>query len=567
MLKSLKVQDYALIKDIYVEFGEGLNIITGETGAGKSILVDAMNLLIGERASTEAVREGTTKAIVEGIFDVSTDKKVKKILEENQIEYFPELILRREISLKGANRCFINDSPAPLNVVKEIGDTLVDFHGQHEHQSLIRTETHIDYLDEYSHSEELLRNYKWLYNALTKLKNELDELKGKETSLNEKKEIYSFQLKEIDSVSPEIGEEEKLIEELKVLENSEKLLELTNEIYQGLYESEEAIHDSLVKVKNKLNELVSIDKTFSESAKESEAALAIINDISEFIRSYNSKIEMEPERLERIRERLSAISLLKKKYGGSIESILEHRKKISEKFNIAENFAEKIKELENKKSSVTQNCADAADKLFKNRREGAKDIEEEVKGILNYLGVSGAVFNVKITHEPAMNDAENAVMIRNKTYKLNSKGYDKVEFYFSANKGESPKSLAKIASGGEISRFMLSLKTVLAESDKTPLLIFDEIDTGVSGPIAQKVGEAMRALTKYHQVIAITHLPQIAGMANHHFLVEKKTEDDRVVSSIRKLSTERRILEIAKLMSGEMITEASIKGAKELIRL
>ena len=567
MLKSLKIQDYALIKEINVEFGKGLNIITGETGAGKSILVDAISLLIGERASTETVREGSQKAIVEGVFELESNKKINTILEENQIENLPELILRREVSLKGANRCFINDTPAPLSVVKEIGDVLIDFHGQHEHQALLRTDTHIDYLDEYSDSSELLRNYRWLYNALIKLKKEISELKSKKDSAVEKREILSFQLKEIDAVSPEIDEEEKLVQELNVLENSERLLELTNDIYQGLYESENAVYDALVKIKNSLDELAGIDKTFDESNKECESALANINDISAFIRNYNSKIEIEPEKLETIRERLAAISLLKKKYGGSVESVLEFRKKAKEEFNKIESSEEKISELESKIESVSKNCADAAVKLYKNRRDGGKEMEGTVKDVLRYIGMEHAFFYVKITHEKDETGSDDVLIIKDKPYKYNSKGYDKVEFFISTNKGESPKPLTKIASGGEISRVMLSLKTILAYSDKTPLLIFDEIDTGISGPIAQKVGEAFRALTNYHQVIAITHLPQIAGMANHHFLVEKQTVGERVVSSIRELSKERRILEIAKLLSGEIITEANIKGAKELIRL
>ncbi len=392
-------------------------------------------------------------------------------------------------------------------------------------------------------------------------------MKGKTNSNNEKRDIYLFQLKEIDAVSPEPDEEEKLVEELKILENSEQLLELTTNIYQGLYESENAVYDSLVKIRNMLNEAASIDKSFTESNKEYESVVAMVKDISEFIRSYNSRIEMDSGRLNTIRERLSAINLLKKKYGGSIKAVLDHRKKIREELGDSEDSSEKITELEKKIITVSKNCAEAAEKLYKNRRDGGKEMEEEVKDILKYLGVTNAGFNVKITHEKAEDDDNDVLIVRDKPYKYNSKGYDKVEFFISTNKGETPKPLAKVASGGEVSRVMLTLKTILARSDRTPVLIFDEIDTGVSGPIAQKVGEAMRALTNYHQVIAITHLPQIAGMANHHFLVEKLAENDRVVSSIRKLSNERRILEIAKLMSGEMITEASIKGAKELIRL
>jgi DNA repair protein RecN (Recombination protein N) len=268
MLKTLFIKDYALIEQVSVQFGSGLNIITGETGAGKTILIDAMSLLLGERASTDVIRKGAERSVLEGIFEVSKNKKIQSLIEQNEIEFLPELIIRREISLKGSNRCFINDTPVQLSLVKEFGDMLVDLHGQHEHQSLLKSETHIEYLDNCGDTEDLLRTYRWLYKSLSKLQNELKELKEKESVLIEKKDLFEFQIKEIDAVSPEEDEDVKLIEELNVLENSEKLQQLSSELYHGLYENETSVYDSLMSMKNALNELTMIDKSFSETNKE-----------------------------------------------------------------------------------------------------------------------------------------------------------------------------------------------------------------------------------------------------------------------------------------------------------
>ena len=567
MLKSLLVKDYALIEQINIEFGEGLNIITGETGAGKSILIDAMSLLLGERTSTEVVRKGAAKSIVEGIFDVENNKKIKKILKENEIEFSPEMIMRREISVKGSNRCFINDTPVQLSLIKEAGNLLVDLHGQHEHQSLLMTETHIDFLDEYGSLEKELSEYKKLYDNLVQSTNEILLLKEKEFSLIEKRDVYSYQLKEIDTVSPLEGEEEKLNEELNILENSERLLELTSGIYGNLYESENSVYDKLGKIQNDLLELIKIDKSFADIRDDFQASIALINEVSKFIRDYNTKIEMDPERLEEIRERLGALNMLKKKYGGSIKSVIEHRKKIGEEFEIAENYSGKISSLEKQIEELRKSCGEEAEKLSRKRKEISAKVQKEVKEALGYLGIPDSIFFVDMKQRPAESNSTNYIIVKGKPFKHNSAGYDEVEFFISTNLGEDPKPLAKVASGGEVSRIMLALKTILAKNDKLPLLIFDEIDTGVSGRVAQKVGQALKSLASYHQIISITHLPQIAGLADIHFAVEKKQIDDRVVSSIRKLKQEERIKEVAKLMSGEKITEASIKGAKELMGL
>lgn len=567
MLKTLQIKDYALIESINIEFGKGLNIITGETGAGKSILIDAMGLLLGERASVEVIRRGAAKSVVEGVFDVASNKKVKAVLTENDIDYSDELILRREISSKGSNRCFINDTPVNLNLIKETGNLLVDLHGQHEHQSLLRTETHIDFLDEFGSIEESLTAYRKTYHLLNEKIAELRIVSSKEETLKEKKDLYTFQLREIDEVSPEADEDEKLNDELKILENSEKLLELSTDIYNKLYENEHSVLDLLASAGNEIKELARIDKSLNDICSDYESAKALISEISSSVRSYKDNLEIDPEKIEGIRTRLSGITMLKKKYGGSVKAVLEYREKIAAELELAENFEEKIKMLEAEITRLRRQCGAEADKISQIRNKTAAKICREVEASLKFLGIENSIFRVNIGREECSNGAAQYITFENKNFKCSSKGFDEVEFFISTNLGEEAKPLVKVASGGEVSRIMLALKSTLAKNDKLPLLIFDEIDTGVSGRIAQKVGQALKELAKFHQIIAITHLPQIAGLGNAHFAVEKRIADDRVTSSIRSLSDEERVKEVAKLMSGEEITEASLNGARELMGL
>ena len=565
MLRTLEIKDYALIENIVVEFQKGLNIITGETGAGKSILIGALGLLLGERASSEVVRKGAKKSIVEGIFEIGENKKVNEYLKELDIEDEEDLIVRREITLKGANRCFLNDTPVQLSVIKKIGNYLIDLHGQHDHQSLLKNETHIELLDEFCNITDDLEKYTTEKKELSNIITEINRLKANEKTLKEKADLYSFQLKEIDAVSPVEDEDVQLEKELNLLENSEKLYSLSSQIYDSIYENETPLHDLLVQVEDTLTELTRIDDTTKEKLEEINSALESVKDVGDFMRDYKDKIEMDPQRIDEVRERVGAIYLLKKKYGGSLKNVLDFRTNIEKELNIAENFSEKIDELNREANKIREKIKSITHKLSEKRKKKAKSVEKEIVNTLNYLGITDSSFKINFDIETSNNSSELYIELSNKKVLLNPRVIDVIEFYISTNLGEDEKPLAKIASGGEISRVMLAIKSVMAKTEKLPLLIFDEIDTGVSGRIAQKVGKVLKELSESHQIISITHLPQIAAFADHHYSVYKKVINERVVSSIQKLSDSESVTEVAKLLSGEKISQANIEAAQELI--
>ncbi|HTK80654.1 MAG TPA: DNA repair protein RecN [Bacteroidota bacterium] len=565
MLTTLTIKNYALIEELEVTFDRGLNIITGETGAGKSIVIDAVSLILGERAETEAVRTGTEKAIVEGIFKVTGNKKLKALLHENEIEWQEEMIARREVSAKGQSRSFINDSPVTTGFLKQVGDLLVDLHGQHEHQSLLRPDTHIDLLDDFGGLDGLVAEFSGAYRNVTVVIDELNELTAKEHELMERQVLYEFQVNEIDAVSPVEGEEDRLETELKILENSERLHAATERLYQMLYEGENAVHDQLVLLRNELESLAAIDKEFDEPKNEASSAAAIVSELARFIQGYNSKIEFNPERLEEIRNRLGGLTLLKKKYGGSLESLIRHREKIGKELELANNFQAEIASLQKRLDSERKKASDIAQRLSAKRIEISKKVNRAIVQALATLGIPNAEFETEIKQTRVAEESNAVVKLGKEYYRATPDGMDTVEFYVSTNAGEEPKPIVKVASGGEISRIMLALKMTLAKSDRLPLLIFDEIDVGVSGRIAQAVGQCMKKLAQFHQVVAITHLPQIAGQADTHYVVEKVEKGKRSFTGMRKLSDEERVTEVAKLMSGAEVTERGRETARELM--
>lgn len=569
MLTSLYIKNYALIDELTVDFSSGLVIITGETGAGKSIIIDALGLILGERASAEAVRSGADKAVVEALFGAAGNKKLKAFFHAQTLEWADTLIVRREISIRGQSRSFVNDSPATLALLKEVGEMLVDLHGQHEHQSLLRKETHVDLLDEFGGLSGMVDEFQSGFAKLGDIASCLSSLKEREQQLLEKKELYEFQIQEIDAVTPQHGEEEKLEAELKILENSEKLFAASGTLYELLYNGEQSVRDLLSTARNQLAVLAGIDKQFEDAAKECASAEAIVGELGKFVQQYIARVEFNPERLENIRERLGKLTLLKRKYGGSVDAVISHREKIGLDVDLAGNFQESLAAMEKEIEEQRMECGITAGKLSSKRQEAAKKLDKAVIAELSKLGISNGNFRTMFSRNEVDASFDHGRWFAEADggkARLNSNGCDEVEFFISTNKGEEPKPLTKVASGGEISRIMLALKSMLAKSDRLPVLIFDEIDVGVSGRVAQQVGMSLKALSSFHQVIAITHLPQIAALADAHYVVTKREDGGRARTTLRKLDLEERVREVAKLMSGAEVTEAGMRSAKELMK-
>lgn len=562
MLQSLYINNFALIEELTINFKSGFNVLTGETGAGKSILIGALGLLLGERSNQESIRTGCEKAIIEGKFTIEHNEPAHSVLIKHEYANGEELIIRRELTLKGTSRAFINDSPVPLNILKELGVNLVDLHGQHDHQMLLDNETHIDMLDNAGGLEKILFDYKTSYQKLNFKLKELSTILNREVQLREKQDLYRYHLDQINEVSPDPNEDEIIKQELLILENSERIVSSINSINYSLYEDENSARDRILRARNILDQLLIIDPVFQEQRDEIVNSVAIIDEIMKFLQSYSSKIDYSSERLENRRERLLQINSLRKRFGGSLESVLAYKNKVESEIELSNNFDLEIVKIKNEIFSLKKIAGEFALRLSQKRKETARKIEKSIEKTLSQLGIEKSKFIVDIL---LINNSESTVLSDNIEFKANEKGIDNIEFFISTNKGEEPKPLVKVASGGEISRVMLALKTILAKNNKLPLLVFDEIDTGISGRIASKVGNAMKNLADFHQIIAITHLAQIAAMGHHHYVVEKITKKERNITSVRILSDLEHITEVARIMSSDNITETSLKMAKELI--
>ena len=569
MLKSLYIRDYALIDELEVEFSSGFSIITGETGAGKSILVGALKLILGARAQTDTIRAGARKAIVEGVFDVSDVAEVRSLLDEGDFDNETTLILRRELS-EGKSRAFINDSPASLNQLRAMGEELVDLHGQHEHQSLLRTEKQVQLVDSFGGLEGIRDDYIGSNQRVAELYRIREELERKEDELRKQREVYEFQIQEIDLLEPQPNEEEALNSERRILENAERLFTATASLFDELYEAEDSVQDRLVRIRNELQDLAQIDEAFAPLHKEIAAAQVVVAESAKSLQGYNSEVEFNPDRLEEIRERLIALDRLKRRYGGTLEAVLELRSDIGEKYAVAVDYEGTLARLDEEISQALHHLSEVAIRQSLKRREVASRIEASILLELEELGMPDAQFEVRFerTQDPEgwiLDDADKEdSSIR---YKAQSTGVDSVSFFISTNTGEDVRPLARVASGGEVSRIMLALKSILAKSDRLPILIFDEIDMGISGRLAQRVGEKLNALGRYHQILAITHLPQVASLADTHYKIEKSVEGERTFTSIRKLDGTQRTDEIASLISGDKITEAARANAQVLMDL
>ncbi|HHS13674.1 MAG TPA: DNA repair protein RecN [bacterium] len=560
MLKKLTIRDYALIEFIEVEFNRGLHILTGETGAGKSIIVGALGILLGDRASTEMIRSGTDKSIVEGIFHLSSPISLPNtVFEEDGI--FHELILRREINRQGRTRCFINDTPVSLNELSIVGDQLVDLHGQHDHQVLLKTDHHLDYLDNFGIPEETLRNMESGYRKHRQILESLQSLIEREKEMRQRQELLEFQVKELNAASLRVGEEEALQQEERILNHIEKLIETAQQIRIEMYEGEDCVSDRIAQAQTRLEDLVSVDPVFHNWAQQCETARLAVEDVVNGLESYTGGVEFDPERLQEIRDRLGLITRLKKKYGPTEEEVIQYQSKAQEELDRISHLDENIEKMTRELEDSTHLLTEQTLSLSTLRTEIARELECRVMEVLDQLGLKNGIFKIKLTRKESVD----GLPVDDRKIAVNSRGIDHAEFMISLNPGEEPKSLAKVASGGEISRIMLALKTVLARADRIPVMIFDEIDSGISGRIAHVVGKRLKEAAFERQVICITHLPQIASMGDHHYSVIKEVKDRRSITTLTILDGEQRVHEIAKLMGGDTITDSTLKSARELL--
>ncbi len=564
MLKELKIKNFVLIDKLHIQFRDGLNILTGETGAGKSILIDALSGVMGERMTTDLIRTGFERSSLEGVFDISNLNQVRGILDSLGIEFDDNiLVIRRELYTNGRGRCFVNSTQIPVTRLKEISEYLVDIHGQNEHQNIIKVSKHREILDSFAGNQDLVNRVRGYYDRLHDLKERINSFEIDEKEKNRKIEYLSFALREIESAKLNVGEEEILKSESTILANAEKLFqEIKNAA--SLVKSDNGILTSLKRVEQSLASISKYDDNISgilESVKES---LYSLEDVSIFLRDYEKSIDFSPERINEVEGRLSLIANMKKKYGDTIDEILDFAEKSKRELDAISSSDEEIEKLTREHSMVVRETKVAALELSERRKDAAKELEERVIGELRELGMAGTVFRVSIKREIS---PEGEIESENKKYMLYPYGLDKIEFLFSANEGEDLRQLRRVASGGEMSRIMLALKNVILSSDIVASLVFDEVDTAIGGKTAEVVGKKLKKLSKERQVLVITHLPQIASMSDNHYFVQKDRIENRSRTLVRSLNRNEKIKEIARMLAGEKITDISIRHAEEMVSL
>lgn len=555
MLTFLRIRNIALIDDLAIEFGDGLNLLTGETGSGKSIIVDSLGALTGERVSTDLIKDGCPSAMIEGSFTVAPDEKLRNLLDENGIGADGgeiDLLVRREISLAGKSRVFINDRGVTQTFLKRIGDHLVDIHGQGEQASLYDIAGHVDMLDHFAGLGSLRDRVTESFARWSECRARLRSLERDESEKLQLLDILRFQVTEIEAASLEVGEDADLNDEKRRLNNVEKLTSLAGDAFALLYENEESTLSTLERAEKKVSELGSFDPRFVEYLEGVASARAILDDLSIAIRDFLTHLEFSPERLDEIENRLAEITRLKRKYGGSIEAVLAHLTLSRERLEGIDTAELTKQELETSAAKLRLFYLQAATELHEKRLSAARKLEKHVVQNLAAVAMDKARFEVRIA--ASEDEADFA-----------ANGYDRIEFYFSANPGEPPKPLAKVASGGEASRLMLVLKTSAAGSGTKKTAVFDEIDVGIGGRVAESVGRKLKDLAANQQVLCVTHQPQIASLADRHFIVEKAVTSGRTSISVRELAPADQIEEIARMLAGETITEAARENARAML--
>ena len=573
MLTLLKIKNIALIDSLEVEFGAGLNLLTGETGSGKSIIVDSLGALTGERMSADLIKEGEQSATIEGLFSLPKTTELAAILDESGIEIDDaELIVRRELSLTGKNRVFVNNQLVTQGFLKGVGAFLVDIHGQGEHASLFDPATHLEMLDAFARVDDERARTAEAYRQWSATRRELTELRQDESDKLQLLDILKFQVEEIGRSNLKLDENVELENEKRRLNNVEKLSSLSGDAYTLLYEQDESTLATFDKASRKVDELAEFDSRFVEYREPLEAARAVLEDLATTARDFRNHLEFSPSRLEEIETRLAEIAGLARKYGGTIGSVLVHLAESEKRLENIETAELRERELENKLADERNVYIDAATELHEKRVAAASKFEKEVEANLKTVALEKARFEVRIeTPEVTGGNAsvnERAAIVEDGTLldsRVSARGFDRIEFYFSANPGESPKPLVKVASGGEASRLMLILKTTAKTHDGERAAVFDEIDAGIGGRVAEAVGLKLKQLAREQQVLCVTHQPQVASQADRHFVVEKSMSRNKTTIGIRELADEERVAEIARMLAGEKITESARTHAAEMI--
>ena len=555
MLLELRVENYAVIDSLAVEFAPGLNLLTGETGAGKSILIDALSLLLGDKASTEMIRHGAEKAVVSGVFEAE-EKQMARALEENGIE--PEgnqIIVKREIAASGKGRVFVNNQPATVTLLRALAPALASIHAQNENILAFDAAARLGLLDTYAGHD--LSDLSARHAAWTEVRERLSQFERDEQDRLRMADLWSFQRKEIEAAKLQPGEDQKLETEKRVLANAEKLYGAATAAYQTLYEEDASALASISAARKQLEELARFDAQFLEALASLESAKAAIEDVSATARDYADGIEASPERLAEVEDRLALIDRLKRKYGSSVDEVIAYGEEAARKLNERENREEVVRELKKRLTAEAAAYLAAAQAVSRKRYSTARELQKLVEAEINQLAMK-AQFRIEVSgsDEPAHWTAS---------------GFDNVAYLISPNPGEPLKPVEQIASGGELSRVMLALKATIDAGKKSRnaaqrTLVFDEIDAGIGGRAAEAVGKKLKSLARANQVLCITHLPQIASFADHHYLIEKREAAGRTRTLVRPLNAEERTEEIARMLSGAKLTETSRQHAEQLLK-
>ncbi|MGM1020646.1 MAG: DNA repair protein RecN [Bacillota bacterium] len=566
MLVTLSIRNLAVVEAVDVHFYKGFHVLTGETGAGKSIIIDALGLIAGGRGSADLVRYGCEKAEMEALFELPVKHPVWATLEEQGIKANAEehLLIRRELTVQGKSSSRINGQMVNLTMLREVGEQLVNIHGQHEHQSLLRADRHLTLLDTFGDSVigPVKMLYRERYNAFVKAEKEVRELQSSSQKAYQLLDMYRFQLEEIAAAELKLGEDELLAEERVKLSHSEKMMDGISGAYELL--SGRGGLDMINNVLSSLNDVQGYDsKSLQPIAEQIQSAFYQLEDAAFQLRSYREDIEFNPGKLHEVEQRLNQITGLQRKYGDSIEQILEYYSRIEQETDMLENKDERLEQLIAKRDELLSDLLQIAEELTEAREICAEELAEQVEQELKDLQMERTSLKVRI--DPI--EDPRGYEYKGRRVRPTKQGIDNAEFLISPNPGEPLRPLGKIASGGELSRIMLAMKSIFARHDQIPVLIFDEVDTGVSGRAAQSIAEKLYRLSSVCQVFSITHLPQVACMADHQYLIEKNVHDERTMTQIEALNEDGRVKELARMLGGVEITEKTLHHAQEMLNL